>query len=434
MDTCVNLKKERTRPELLAPGGSLEKCRLAFLYGADAVYVGGKGYSLRAYARNLNGEELAAASYLSHSLGKKLYVTVNTFAREAEIDTLPSFLQYLEEIQVDGIIVSDPGVLLLAKRWSPRVPIHLSTQANTTNTLSAHFWQSCGIRRVNLARELSFAEISRIAESSSIELEVFVHGAMCMSYSGRCLLSSVLNERSANLGLCSQPCRWSYRLVEEKRPGQYFPIHEDSRGSYIFNSKDLCLLQEMGKLMSLGLHAFKIEGRMKGALYLASVVRTYRQAIDQFWDCPEAFHSREEWIHDLECVSHRPYTSRFLFPDRPGPNNETVSSAACVQTHTLAGIVRPFPGTGRFDAPPSPHDAGRPVCMEVRSRLAAGSQLEFLFPDGATLKYVLSDFQDLHGNARSVAQPNDWIQFQTTFGTFPLQVIRCPQTRGKDSR
>jgi U32 family peptidase len=433
LDPHVNLKKERTKPELLAPGGSLEKCGLAFLYGADAVYVGGKGYSLRAYARNLNDEELAAASCLSHGLGKKLYVTVNTVAREADLDTLPAFLQYLAEIHVDGIIVSDPGVLLLAKRWSPHVPIHLSTQANTTNTLSAHFWQSCGIRRVNLARELTFAEIERICDKSSMELEVFVHGAMCMSYSGRCLLSAVLNERSANLGVCSQPCRWSYRLVEEKRPGEYFPIHEDSRGTYIFNSKDLCLLQEMGRLMSLGIHAFKIEGRMKGALYLASVVRTYRRAIDEFWDCPETFECKDEWMRDLECVSHRPYTSRFLFPDRPGPQNEAVSSAACVQTHTLAGIVRPFPDTGRVDAPPLSPDAGHPVCMEVRSRLTAGSRLEFLFPDGTTLKYVLHDFQDLHGNVRSIAHPNDWIQFQTTFPTFPLQVVRCPHTVGRAS-
>lgn len=425
------MEKTRIKPELLAPAGSIEKCRIAFLYGADAVYAGGKNYSLRNYARNLNDEELAAAAHLSHSLGKKLYVTVNTFARETDLDTLPSFLGYLQDIRADGVIVSDPGVVLLAKRWSPQVPIHLSTQSNTTNSLSARFWQISGVRRINLARELTFSEIERISASSSVELEAFVHGAMCISYSGRCLLSSFLNDRSANLGLCSQPCRWSYSLVEEKRPGQHFPIRQDSRGTYIFNSKDLCLLEHLGKLMSLRLHAFKIEGRMKGALYLATVVRTYRQAIDAFWGSPEAFEARPQWISDLECVSHRPYTSRFLFPDRFGLENETLQSTANVQTHTLAGIVRSLPETVSPSIASSQNKGGSLVCLEVRSRLSSGDLLEFLFPNGTTQSHILSEFGDLNGAPRAVAHPNNWVQFNTSFPSFPFQVVRCSQTRSR---
>jgi U32 family peptidase len=278
------------KPELLAPAGSFEKCMIALLYGADAVYVGGKDYSLRAYTRNLNREELAHACFLAHQLGKKLYVTLNVFAREEDLSVLPKFLGYLQEIRVDAIIVSDPGVLLLAQRWAPSIPVHLSTQSNTTNSLSVFFWQKQGIRRINLARELSFEELAMIRQQTTMEVEIFVHGSLCMAYSGRCLLSAFMNKRAANLGLCTQPCRWQYRLVEEKRPGEYFPIHEDARGSYVLNSRDLCLLPSLGKLMELGIDAFKIEGRMKGILYLASIIRSYRQAIDRHWEHPEEFH------------------------------------------------------------------------------------------------------------------------------------------------
>lgn len=217
------------KPELLAPGGSIEKCKIAFLYGADAVYVGGRQFSLRALARNLNLEELAMASHLARRLGRKLYVTVNVFARQADIEALPLYLEYLNDIGIDGVIVSDPGVLVLARQYAADVPIHLSTQMNSTNSLSALFWANQGVRRINVAREVSFRELQAIRQSTSAELEVFVHGAMCISYSGRCFLSAFLNERSANQGLCSQPCRWSYSLVEEKRPGEFFPIREDDQ-------------------------------------------------------------------------------------------------------------------------------------------------------------------------------------------------------------
>jgi U32 family peptidase len=416
-------KDQPLKPELLAPAGSLEKCHTAFLYGADAVYVGGKEYNLRSYAGNLDSEELAEACYLAHSLGKKLYVTVNAFAREPDLGALPSYLQYLQEIHTDAIIVSDPAVLLLAKRWAPEVPLHLSTQANTTNSLAVQFWQSQGICRINLARELTFEELQEITRTAAIELEVFVHGAMCISYSGRCLLSAFLNGRSANRGLCTQPCRWSYSLVEEKRPGEYFPIREDSRGSYIFNSKDLCLLEHLGKLMAIGVHAFKIEGRMKGALYLASVIRTYRQAIDRYWEAPETFEVAQKWREDLARISHRPYTKGLLFNDSASCQG-VATATSYVQTHTLAGIVRPAPKS-HWETSLSPSTDGKDwTYIEVRSRLLPGMALHFLGNDGTTTIHALKDFQDLSGNSLPIAQPNTWIRVHLTFRTFPHQVVR----------
>lgn len=414
----------RIKPELLAPAGSLEKCRLAFLYGADAVYVGGKAYSLRSYARNLHAEELAAACHLAHCLGKRLYVTVNAFMREADLKTLPAYLQYLQDLHVDGMIVSDPALLVLARRWAPEIPLHLSTQANTTNSLSVSFWQTQGVQRVNLARELRFDELNEIRHAVGSELEVFVHGAMCLSYSGRCLLSAFLNDRSANRGLCTQPCRWSYHLVEAKRPGEYFPLEEDARGSYLLNSRDLCLLDHLGKLMAIGIDAFKIEGRMKGAFYLASVVRTYRQAIDRYWEAPETYAVDPTWRQDLEAVSHRPYTAGMLFDRDADRDGDVEASSRLIQTHTLAGIVRP-PPESHWERPALPPPAGqRQICIEVRSRLAAGMKLEFLGRDGTTRGYVLEAFEDLAGSRRSIAHPNTWIRVKVPFDTFPHQVIR----------
>ena len=417
--------------ELLAPGGSLEKCRIAFLYGADAVYVGGKDYSLRAYAKNLSDEELAIACTMARLLGKKIYVTVNLFAREPDIKSIPSYLEYLRELHVDGLIISDPGVLDLARRFAPDIPLHLSTQANTTNSLAARFWQSQGVGRINVAREVSFENLREIRGNCTAQLEIFVHGAMCVSYSGRCLLSGLLNGRSANLGLCTQPCRWSYRIVEEKRPGEYFPIHEDSRGSYIFSSKDLCLLDEIGRLTHLGIDAFKIEGRMKGALYLATVVNTYRMAIDnctQSPGSPSGYHlPKDVWKIDLQAVSHRPYTKGFLFADDESLPHEVASSTRYIQSHSLAGIVRPSPHT-RWESSLTqiaPHTSGW-ACIEVRSRLVPGVTLEFLVPDGSRTVHRLDYFEDLAGSRLHVAHPNTWIRTPVPFPVFPFQVIRVP--------
>ncbi|MCK8602006.1 peptidase U32 family protein [Desulfoferrobacter suflitae] len=417
------------KPELLAPAGSLEKAQIAFAYGADAVYAGGTNFSLRASARNLNREELAALCFSAHKLGRKVYVAVNTFARNRDLTALPPYLEYLQDIQVDALILSDPGVLLLAKQWAPDVSLHLSTQANTTNSLSVAFWGKQGIRRVNLARELSYSEVQTIRKETAMELEVFVHGAMCVSYSGRCLLSAILNRRSANLGRCTQPCRWSYRLVEEKRPGQYFPIQQDQSGTYIFNSKDLCLIEELDQLMELGIDALKIEGRMKGALYLANVIRTYRQAIDHCCDAAGSYVVRRDWVDDLARVSHRPYTKGMLFPEPRETTGDVSPSTSYVQTHTLAGIVRPFPESRWEPENVLLRNTTGWVCMEVRSPLKEGSVVEFLYPDGRTLPLTLNSFEDLLGNRLQVAHPNSWIRFPAPLEVFPLQVVSARRSR-----
>lgn len=414
-------KMSLRKPEILAPGGSLEKCAIAFLYGADAVYAAGKDFGLRGFARNLDSEEMAAATFLAHSLDRKIYVAVNIFAREYETKSIPTYLEYLQGIGVDGLIISDPGVLMLARKYASQIPIHLSTQANTTNSVSVEFWENCGVSRINLARELRFRELTEIAQKARIELEIFVHGAMCMSYSGRCLMSAFLNNRPANSGFCTQPCRWSYRLVEEKRPGQYFPVQEDSRGTYIFNSKDLCLIEEIGGLVSLGIDCFKIEGRMKGSLYLASVTRAYRQAVDACREGPGSFKVEPGWMRDLLNVSHRPYTKGLLFEDSQAPVSGVETDVSYIQTHTLAGLVRNLPDRDIFTADGC---RGGTIYFETRSRLVPGHTLEFLYPDGSSRLHLLHRFEDINGNSLSEAHPNRWIRFPVDFPVFPLQVVR----------
>lgn len=414
------------KPELLAPGGSFHKCRVALLYGADAVYAAGKNFGLRSFAHNLDNEELAGATFLAHRLGKKIYITVNVFAREADLGKLPAYLEYLDDLGVDALIVSDPGVLVLARTYAPRLPLHLSTQANTTNSLSIRFWRDQGVSRINLARELTFSELREIAKNTDIDLEIFVHGAMCMSYSGRCLLSAFLNHRSANSGACTQPCRWSYSLVEEKRPGQYFPVQEDGRGTYIFNSKDLCLIEDTCRLADLGIASMKIEGRMKGVLYLASVTRAYRQAIDRCAARPEAFDIDERWIQDLKRVSHRPYTKGLLYEDAEQPASNIEPEISYIQTHTLAGIVgdvgsrtgQELNGNGPF-----PQTSGN-IWLQARSRLGAGQILEFIYPDGSSRFHTLDRFEGPSGNLLTDVHPNGWIRFGVDFPVFPFQVVR----------
>jgi putative protease len=438
-----------SKPELLSPGGSLEKLRIAFLYGADAVYVSGKNFGLRGFAHNLDTEELAEASLIAHKLDKKMYVAVNIFMRQPDLKKIPPHLEYLQELKVDALIISDPGVLLLARKYAPEIPIHLSTQANTTNSSSVEFWQEQGVRRINLARELSFREMAEIAGKSKAEIEIFVHGAMCMSYSGRCLMSAFLNHlprplekpgennpprprrsvnRSANSGFCTQPCRWSWGLVEEKRPGEFFSVQQDSRGTYVFNSKDLCLLEEIGALARLGIDSFKIEGRMKGPLYVASVTRAYRQAIDRCAERSTAYTGRKTeyrveptWIEDLQKVSHRPYTKGNLFESAQTHKSNVETRISYLQTHTLAGLVRPRPDCDSMSADLG---AGGKIFVEARSRLVPGRRLEFLYPDGSSAFHFLDSFEDINGNRLSEAHPNRWIRFCVDFPVFAYQTVR----------
>jgi len=418
------------KPELLAPGGSLEKCRVAFLYGADAVYAGGRDFSLRAYARNLDDEELAAACFLARRLGKKLYVAVNVFARQSDLKPLPSWLEYLSDLEPHGLVVSDPGVVALARRWAPGIPLHLSTQANTANSAAVRFWEDQGVRRVNLAREITLEDLASIRREVSAELEIFVHGALCVSMSGRCLLSSFLSGRSANQGRCSQPCRWSYRLVEEKRPGQFLPIHEDSRGAYVFNSRDLCLIDDLHRPAALGVDAFKIEGRMKGVLYLAAVVRTYRQALDRWRRGPGTYEADPRWREDLRKIGHRSYTRGFLFSAFDEDGSRVDAEKTCEGVHALAGVVRPRP-EALLDGDPGDRAAADGwACVQVRSRLETGDLLEFLRPDGSVCAHSLDRMEDLKGHGLDVAHPNAWVRIPVDFRTFPFQVIRIGSAGG----
>ena len=306
-------KQAAKLPELVLPAGDLEKLHTAINFGADAVYAGGRNYSLRAYAGNLGRDDLQAGVNWAHQKGKRVYITVNIFAHNQDLRDMPSYLEELEQIGVDGLIISDPGVIRMAHRYAPDIPITISTQANVTNYESAAFYHELAAKRIVAARELSLEEIRAIKERVGIEIEVFVHGAMCMSYSGRCLLSSFMTGRSANQGACAHPCRYQYALVEEKRPGEYFPFHEDERGSYILNSRDLCLLEQIPRLAEAGVDAFKIEGRMKSPLYLATVARVYREALDAYGEGTFADTRKiDKWLSQLTAVATRPFTTGFL--------------------------------------------------------------------------------------------------------------------------
>ena len=327
------------KPELLAPAGDMEKLRYALAYGADAVYMGGSSFGLRAYAGNFGLEQMKKAVELVHQKKRKIYVTVNIFAHEQDFQELPVYLEGLGQLGVDAIIISDPGVIALAQQVVPDLPIHLSTQANNTNSYSVNYWQKQGLERVVLARELTATELQLIRAKVSGQLEMFIHGAMCMSYSGRCLLSNYLTGRDANKGECTQPCRWGYSLIEEKRPGQAFPIEEDQRGTYIFNSFDLCLLPHLPLLKELKIESWKIEGRMKSVHYVASTVKVYREAIDTLWEQgEEAFQARlPEWLEEMEKVSHRDYSAGFLF-GKPGAQAHNLVNSHYVREYDFVGV------------------------------------------------------------------------------------------------
>lgn len=378
------------KPELLAPAGNFEKLEVALAYGADAVYFGGRMFGLRAFSDNFSEDEIAAGIAMAHRAGRKAYVTVNVFAHNDDLAALPEFLSFIQASGADAAIVADPGVLRLAREVVPALPIHISTQANTTNWSTALFWQGLGVRRVVLAREITLADIELIRAKTTIQLEAFVHGAMCVSYSGRCLLSNYLTGRDANRGECAQPCRWRYRLEEETRPGQFMPVAEDARGTYIFNSKDLCLLARIPELAASGLNSFKIEGRMKSVHYVATVVKVYRQALDAWAADPGGYAVREDWLAELAKVSHRPYTTGFYF-GRTGPDDQIYGQATYSQSHEFVGLVRGYdPANGR-------------ALVEQRNNMKVGEEVEVLQPEGDNFRQVIAEMYDAEGQAITVA-------------------------------
>ena len=378
--------------ELLAPAGNMDKLKMALLYGADAVYLGGKSFGLRAFSDNFSMEEMEEAVRYAHGLGKKVHVTVNIFPHNADLNGLPEYLTSLRDIHVDAVLIADPGIFSLARQIVPDLPIHISTQANVTNWASAKFWHDAGAKRVVMAREVSLKDVKAIHDKVPVELEGFVHGAMCISYSGRCLLSNYFTEnRDSNRGQCVQCCRFKYNVVEEKRPGQYFPVMEDERGTYIFNSKDLCLLPYLPDLYDAGLCSLKIEGRMKSVHYVATVVKVYRQALDAYERDPEHFRVLPEWVEELEKISHRPYTRGFSV-SRPTEADQVYSHSSNTQTHEFIGLVRSY-------------DAERKLAwIEQRNHFKVGQTVEFLQPKGRLVRCAVSRILDEDGQDLDAAR------------------------------
>jgi len=351
------------KPELLAPAGNFEKLEIAIHFGADAVYLGGQDFSLRNFSGNFSSEEMRRAIALAHHHEVKVYVACNIYPRSHESAGIRDFLTTLADMDPDGIIISDPGVLMMARELTPQVPIHLSTQANTTSTASARFWLSQGVHRINVARELSLSEISAMARGTRVEIEAFVHGAMCMAYSGRCLLSNFMTGRDSNRGMCSHPCRYQYAVVEEKRPGQYYPLQEDEHGTYIFNSKDLCMIDHLPALIQAGITSLKIEGRMKGIHYLATVLHVYRQAIDALIQNPEHYAPDPAWLEELSKISHRGYCTGFYLGE-PGQVAPKLDGAAVSGQSFVAKVVA--------------LNSDGSVQIDVRNRIRKHDQIEVL--------------------------------------------------------
>lgn len=359
------------KAELLAPAGSLEKLKMAIVYGADAVYLGGEAFGLRAYADNFTIDDLKDGVKFAHERGKKVYITMNIFPHNKDLLDMPQYIRKVESIGIDAIILSDPGVLSLVKETTPDMEIHLSTQANNTNWMSANFWHKQGVKRIVLARELSFNEINEIRKKTpaSLELEIFVHGAMCISYSGRCLLSNYMAGRDSNRGLCAHPCRWKYYLMEEKRPREYFPVYENDRGSFIFNSKDLCMIEYIPQIIESGASSLKIEGRMKSSFYVATVVKAYREALDSYYQNRDNFVLDPKLLEEVSKASHREYTTGFFF-NKPDSQSQIYNTSSYIREYDFIGVVQ------KYDK------ATKIATIEQRNRMYKGEEIEVLNPKG----------------------------------------------------
>ena len=365
--------------ELLAPAGDLEKLKIAVLYGADAVYLGGTSFGLRAKAKNFDEDDMREGVEFAHAHGVKVYVTCNIFAHNEDFAQLPDYARFLKEINVDAVLVADPGVFSVIRETVPDLDIHISTQANNTNWHTAVFWQKLGAKRIVMARELSLKEIKGIHGNipDDLEIESFVHGAMCISYSGRCLLSNYLTGRDANKGACSHPCRWEYFVTEKTRPDEYMPIVEDERGTFIFNSKDLCMIQFIPQLAEAGIYSLKIEGRIKTAYYVGTVINAYRQAIDDYLKDPALYESKKDYyLEQVSKASYRGFTTGFYF-GKPSDKDQIYTTSSYIRTYDFVGMVLDY-------------DAEKGLALvEQRNKFVKGDEIEFMCPADGFFKYKI---------------------------------------------
>lgn len=380
------------RPELLIPASSLEVLKIAVIYGADAVYIGGEAFGLRAKAKNFSMEEIAEGIAFAHAHDVKVYITANILAHNGDLAGVREYFGELRRIKPDALIISDPGVYMIAKEVCPEIERHISTQANNTNYGTYRFWYEQGAKRVVSARELSLAEIKEIRANipKDLEIETFIHGAMCISYSGRCLLSNYFTGRDANGGACTHPCRWKYAVVEEKRPGEYLPVYENERGTYIFNSKDLCMIEHIPELMESGIDSFKIEGRMKTALYVATVARTYRKAIDDYRQSPELYAQNLPWYQDqISNCTYRQFTTGFFF-GKPSEEAQIYDNNTYVKEYTYLGIVGEQNEEGLYR-------------IEQRNKFSVGEEIEVMKPDGTNKTVAVRRIVDEDGQEMEAA-------------------------------
>lgn len=365
--------KREGKPELLAPAGSLEVLKTAVMFGADAVYIGGGAFGLRAKAKNFSAPEMAEGIAFARERGARVYVTANIFAHNADLAEAEEYFRELKELGPDALIISDPGMFLLAKKVCPELELHISTQANSTNYGTYRFWQELGARRVVSARELSLEELKEIRERvPEMEIETFVHGAMCISYSGRCLLSNYFTGRDANQGACTHPCRWNYAVMEETRPGEYLPVYENERGTFLFSSGDLCMIGHIPELVTAGIDSFKIEGRMKTALYVAAVVKAYRRAIDDYFESPAVYEEKlPRYLEEVAACTHRRFTTGFFF-GKPGGEAQVYDDNAYINEYRYLGLIEEVLADGSCR-------------ITQRNKFAVGDEIELMRPDGADI-------------------------------------------------
>ena len=400
--------------ELLIPAGSLDVLKTAVIYGADAVYLGGEAFGLRAKAKNFTNEEIKEGIAFAHERGVKVYITANILAHNDDLAGVEQYFEELKDIRPDALIISDPGVFAIAKRVLPDMELHVSTQANNTNYGTYLFWHQLGAKRVVSARELSLQEIREIRAHipEDMQIESFIHGAMCISYSGRCLLSNFLVGRDANQGACTHPCRWKYSVVEETRPGEYMPVYENERGTYIFNSKDLCMIEHIPELVDAGIDSFKIEGRMKTALYVATVARTYRKAIDDYKKDTELYRKNMEWYkEEIGKCTYREFTTGFYF-GKPTTDSQIYDSNTYVKNYTYLGTAEEVREDG--------------CCrIEQKNKFSVGEQIEIMKPDGRNVLVTVKGITDEDGNTmESAPHPKQVLWVDLGSEVSPYDILR----------